>query len=201
MFRTAASSLLSLTLLCTSCTDVAGEPAQSLVGAKTSPSAKGLSHEVVYISRGGGPYGGDALTYEWHPDNSLTITHTFSDNSARQTVKGREILRVAPEVAAKARRILSRVRPAKSEGVEQDQRPVGCERQGPHDFGEVTITFVNEVYADRPFGIDDDRIGRFELPVPSSCNTPAAAEARKVVWEALRLLPKSKVAAAFERSA
>lgn len=154
---------------------------------------------MLYISRGGSPDGGaDSLTYEWRPDDSLTITHTFTDYRLFKTVRGRETLRVPPEVAVQVRRLFWRVRPAKLEGVVQDQQPVGCERQGPHDFGEVTVAFINE--GSRP-GIEDDEVGVFELPTRQSCNTPAAAEARKVVWEALELLPKSKVAAAFERSA
>lgn len=201
MLRAAAIPLLVVSLLCISCREGAGEPYDSLVDAKAPPSAKALSREVVYISRGGGAYGGDALDYEWRPDNSLTITHKFSGRSARQTIKGREILRITPEVAAEVRRLLSRVRPANFEGVEQDQRPIGCERQGPHDFGDIVIVFVNQDDPAMPYEAEDDRIGRFELPVPSSCNTPAAVEARKVVWQALQSLPKSKVAAAYERSA
>jgi len=193
-----ALSLLSLSLLCTSCSDAAIDPSQSLVGAAVLPSAKTLSREMLYISRGGSPDGGDdSLTYEWRPDDSLTITHTFSDNRLFKTVRGRETLRVSPEVAAQVRQLFWRVRPGKLEGVVQDQRPVGCERQGPHDFGEITVAFIDE--GSKP-GIEDDKVGVFELPTSQSCNTPAAAEARKVVWEALGLLPKSKVAAAFERS-
>ena len=180
-----------------SCSDAAIQPSQSLVGATVLPSAKALAQETVYISRGGGPYGGDALTYEWRSNDSLTITHTFSDNSARQTVKGRETLRIAPEVAATARQLLWRVRPENLEGVDQDQRPTGCERRGPHDFGEVAVAYISE---DSKPGIEDDKVGIFELPTAESCNTPEAAKAREVVWKALRLLPKSKVAAAFEQS-
>ena len=192
------ATLLSVLLLCTSCNDAAIEPSQSLVGATVLPSAKALSQETLYISRGGGPYGGDALTYEWRADGPLTITHTFSDSSARQTIKGRETFHVAREAAATARQLLWRVRPENLEGVEQDQRPIGCERRGPHDFGEVVVAFINE--GSKP-GTEDDKVGIFELPTAESCNTPAAAKAREVVWRALRLLPKSKVAAAFEQSA
>ena len=138
-----ALTLLSLSLLCTSCNEAAVNRSESLVGAKVSPSAEALSGETIYISRGGGACGGDSLSYEWRPDDVLTITHTFSDNSARPTVKGRETRRVAPEIAARIRQLLWRVRPAKLQGVEQDQRPAGCERRGPHDFGEVSIGFAN----------------------------------------------------------
>ena len=183
--------------LCSACNDAATGPSESLVGTKDLPPAKALSRETLYFMRGGGAYGGDALTYVWRADDWMTVTHSFMDNSARETIKGRETLRVAPEIAAKVRRLLWRVRPPQLQGVEQDQRPLGCKRQGPHDFGEVTIGFVNE--GDKP-GIEDDQVGVFSLPNPQSCDAPLAVEARKVVWGALRMLPKSKVAAGFERT-
>ncbi len=192
-----ALSLLFASLLCSACSDAASGPSESLVGANDLPSAEALSRETLYISRGGGAYGGDALTYEWRADDLLTVTHTFSDNSARETIKGRETLRVVPEIATRVRKLLWRVRPAKLEGVEQDQRPLGCKRRGPHDFGEVTIGFVNE---GNKRGIEDDQVGIFSLPDSQSCDVPLAVEARAVVWDALRLLPKSKVAAGFDRT-
>ncbi len=172
---------------------------KSLVGATVLPSAEVLSKETIYITRGGSPDGGDdSLTYEWLPDGSLTITLTFTDYRLFKTVKGRETLRVAPPVAAQARQLFWRLRPAKLEGLEQwPARPIGCERQGPHDFGEIAIGFIHE--GPKP-GIDDDEVGLVELPTPQSCSTLAAAEARVVFREALALLPKSKVAAEFERS-
>jgi hypothetical protein len=197
MFKTALP-LLAVPLLCISCKDAAIEPSQSLVGAKELPSATALARETFYITRGGGAYGGDTLSYEWRPDETLLITHTFSDGRGTgDVVRGKETLHISPEVAAQVRQLLWRVRPAKLEGVEQDARPTGCERQGPHDFGEVTVGFVNE--GDAP-GIKDDQVGIFELPTAESCNTPAAVEARAVVRRALQLLPKSKVASDFDRS-
>lgn len=197
MFRTALP-LLTVSLLCVSCNDAAINLSQSLVGANELPSVTALSLETFYISRGGGAYGGDALSYEWRPDNSLLVTHTYSDGRGTgQVVRGKETLHISTEVAAQARRLLWRVRPAKLESVEQDARPTGCERQGPHDFGEVTVGFVNE---GNTKGIEDDQVGIFELPTAESCNTSAAVEARAVVWRALQLFPKSNVAAAFELS-
>lgn len=197
MFKTALP-LLAVPLLCVSCNDAAIEPSQSLVGAEELPSATALARETFYITRGGGAYGGDALSYEWHPDDTLLVTHTFSDGRGTgDVVRGKETLHISPEVAAQVRQLLWRVRPAKLEGVEQDARPRGCERRGPHDFGEVTVGFVNE--GDAP-GIKDDQVGIFELPTAESCNTPAAVEARAVVRRALQLLPNSKVASDFDRS-
>lgn len=194
----AALPLLTVSLLCASCNNAAIDPPQSLVGANELPSATALARETFYISRGGGAYGGETLIYEWRPDNSLLVRHAFSDGRGTgEVVRGQETLHVSPEIAAQARQLLWRVRPAELEGVEQDARPTGCERRGPHDFGEVTVGFVNGGDAS---GIEDDQVGIFELPTAESCNTPAAVEARAVVRRALQLLPKSKVAAAFERS-
>lgn len=185
-------------MLCVSCGDAAIAPSQSLVGAEELPAATALARETFYITRGGGAYGGDALTYEWRPDNSLLVTHTFSDGRGTgEVVRGKETLHIAPDVAAEVKQLLWRFRPAKLEGVEQDARPIGCERQGPHDFGEVTVGFVNEGDA---VGIEDDQVGIFALPTAESCNTPAAVEARAIVRRALHLLPRSKVASNYERA-
>jgi hypothetical protein len=191
-------SLLLGSLLCVSCEGGAIEPSQSLVGAERLPSAKALAREILYIARGGGPDGGDALSYEWHPDDLLTVTHTFSDEGgAGEIVKGKDILRLAPDVAAEARRLLWRVRPASLEGVGQDARPAGCRRRGPHDFGEVIVGFIDK--GDEA-DTGDDRVGIFQLPTRESCNTPAAIEARKVVWRALQLFPRSRAAMRYDRS-
>jgi hypothetical protein len=194
----AALSLLSISLMCVSCNGAAIEPSQSLVGAKALPSANILAREAIYLTRGGVDFG-DSLTYEWRPDNSLLIRHTFFSKGpgASEAVRGQETLHVSTEVAAQARQLLWRVRPAELEGVDQEARPTGCERRGPHDFGEVTVGFVNEGDAS---GVEDDQIGIFELPTTESCSTSAAVEARAVVRRALQLLPESKVATAFERS-
>lgn len=196
MLRSAV--LLLAALLSHSCNSPAAELSESLVGAKELPSADTLSRETLHISSGGSDWGGDALSYELHPDNSLTVTHTYSDDrSAGEVVKGRETLQVSPDIAVQVKRLLWRVRPGQLEGVDRwPARPVGCERKGPHDFGEVAVVFINNGST----GIEDDQVGIFEMPSAQSCNTPAAVEARGVVRRALELLPKSKVAAEFELS-
>lgn len=157
-----------------------------------------MAREILYITRGGDPYGGHRLSYEWRPENRITVTHEFSDGRGGVETRGTENLRVSSEVAAEARRLLSRVRPGKFAGVENyGTRPIGCERKGPHDFGEVAVAFINE---GQTSGRNDDQIGIFELPYPQSCNTPAAVEARNVIHRVVQLLPKSKVATEFERS-
>lgn len=200
MFSTVAS-LLSAATLCVSCNDPAIEPSKSLVGARKLPSAAALSRETLYITRGGSDWGGASLTYELRPDHSLTVTHTYSDGRNHGiAVRGKETLGVSPEVAAQVRQLFWRLRPAQldGQGLEKGEvRPLGCERQGPHDFGEVTVAFISE---GDTTGIEDDRVGAFELPSPDSCNTPAATEARKVAWQALRLLPQSEVTATFEQT-
>ena len=168
--------MLAVSLLCIACKDAAIHPSQSLVGAEELPPATALSREILDISSGGGAYGGDVLSYEWRPDNSLLVTHTFSDGGGSgPVVRGKETLHISPEAAAQARRLLWRVRPAQLEGVEQEARPAGCERQGPHDFGEVAIGFMSEGVSN---GMENDQVGIFELPTAQSCNTPAAIEAR-----------------------
>jgi hypothetical protein len=190
--------LLFASTLCVSCGDAAIAPSQSLVGAKELPSATALADETLYITRGGGAYGGDALSYELRPDNSLLITNTFSDrHEAGEIVRGKETLHIAPGVAAEVRQLLWRLRPAKLKGVEQDTRPTGCEREGLHDFGELTVGFVNEGDAR---GIEDDQVGIFALPTADSCNTSAAVEARSIVRRAPQLLPRSDVASDYERA-
>lgn len=184
-------------LLCGSCGEGAAEPSQSLVGAQSPPSQDDLVREAFYIVRRGGPNGGHSLTYDWRRDGELIVEHAFSDGVGRSEARGREALRIPADAAAQARRLLARLHPARLEGVEQDARPLGCGRQGPHDVGEFTIGFIRA--SDEP-GIQDDEVGLFALPYPSSCDTPAAREARKVVQGILQLLPRSSVAAEFERS-
>jgi len=200
MFRPVAS-LFAAAILCGSCNRPTPEPSQSLVGATEIPSADDLSRETIYITRGANDWGGDRLSYELRPNDSLSVTHTYSDpRSAAEGVKGKETLRMSPGVAAQFRKLMWRVRPGKLEGqgLDKDEvRPVGCERQGPHDFGEVGVAFFDEGDARAS---EDDRVGLFELPSANSCNRPAATEAREAVWDALRLLPKSKVAAGFDRT-
>ncbi len=193
MFRTAAP-LLVAAILCVSCNEATIEQSRSLVGGSGVPSAVTQSRETLYIFRGTNDWGGDNLSYELRPNGSLTVTHTYSDDRNPQSVvRGKETVRVSPAVAAQVRKLLWRVRPARLEGQgmgKSEVRPVGCERRDPHDFGEVGVGFITK----------QGTKGLFELPTPGSCNTPAATEARKVVWQALRLLPQSKVTASFERT-
>ena len=189
--------MLIVSLLCVSCDVATVEPVHSLVGAQELPPDKALSLETLYIVLGGGVDGGDSLSYEWRPDSSLTITHSFSDGRGGGEVIGSETTRITSEVASQVRRLLWRVRPGRLEGAEQDARPLGCERQSPHDLGELTVGFVSGGSGSEA---EDDEVGVFALPSPRSCNTPAAVEARAVIRRALRLLPRSEVVAGFKRS-
>lgn len=199
MLRIKASLLLA-PIVCVSCSGPAIAPSQSLVGASDLPSAEALSRETLYITRGANDWGGDRLSYELRPGRTLIVTHSYYGPTPPEVERGKETLDVSPEIAAQVRQLLWRVRPGKLEGQGLDKaeaRPAGCERRGPHDFGEVAIAFINEGDAART---DDNQIGLFELPTPRSCNTPAAIEARAIVWRALRLLPRSQVVAGFERT-
>jgi hypothetical protein len=201
MYRTVATLAL-IQLLCLSCSEPAVDASKSLVGAKKLPPASELSQEIIYIGRGGTAYGGAALSYEWTPDNVLTVTHSFApyDGSA-EAIRGQETLTVPPEAAVAARELLRRVHPERLEHrlkfLDREYRPTGCERTGPHDWGETRITFHNQ---GRAPGIEDDTLAVFALPTTANCNTHAAEEAREVVSKLLRTLPRSEVAAGFEES-
>ena len=193
--------MLAAAILCGSCTKQVDEQPDSLVGASSLPSAEALSRETLYITRGANDWGGDRLSYELRPDGSLTITHTYSDGrTPKEVVRARDAFRIQPEVAARFRRLMWRVRPdlLEGQGLEKNEiRPVGCERRGPHDFGEVGVAFINEGDAKTT---KDDRVALFELPQSDSCTTRAAKYARATVWGALRLLPSSKAVEGFERA-
>lgn len=180
------------------CSDMAIEPSQSLVGAKTLPSANALLQETLYIARWRSMDGGDSLTYELLPSDLLTITHKFSDlKSAKVVIKGRETFRVPPKDAAHIKKLLWRLRPEKLEGLDQEQRPIGCARLDVHDWGEARITFSANGIAS---GGKHKTIGNVILPTVGSCNTPAAFKARQVMSLALSLLPASNVASSYERT-
>jgi hypothetical protein len=192
---TAAAALAgpaALLLLFASCRP-AEEQVHSLVGAEELPAAAALSKEIIYISRGYGEVSTGFLSYELRPDDLLVVTHEDRD---RDKVIGEEKFRLESGVADKARRALWRLRPEKLEGIDSHEaRPAGCERRGPHDFGELAVSFISAGH--RP-GVEDDLIGGFELPTAESCGSPQAVEARRVVREAMALFPASKVAEGFE---
>ena len=196
-------SLFATAMLCVSCNQPAVDRSQSLVGAGELPSTNNLSRETLYIWRGDVSEDGvgDSVSYELRPNNSLTVIHVHrGPRHPAENVKGKETLRISPEVAMQFRKSMWRVRPATLEGqglAKPEVRPVGCERQADHDFGEVSVTFVGEANP-MPSGLA--RLGMFRLPSAHSCDTPAATEARAVVWNALRLLPETKVVAGFDRT-
>lgn len=186
--------LVAAALLCASCRDAGVEGSPSLVGAERLPPASVLSRELIQINRGYGAVGEKFLSYELRPDDSLTVTLT---DRRRDRVLGEQSFRLASDAAGRVRRLLSQVRPARLQGLDaHEARPVGCERRGPHDFGELAIVFVDT--GSGP-GIEDDRIGIFELPDPRTCSTAQAVEARALVRQVLAAIPSSSVAADFER--
>lgn len=182
-------------LLCFACEGPAIEASQSLVGARTLPTASALSKETVTVSRGSGGlgYGEHRLLYALGPDDRLVVTHFHQPRDAKV---GEETFQLPSATADAARRMLWRLRPETLTGIEQDTRPEGCERQGPHDFGERWIVFMEE--GPDP-GVEDDAVGITELPYPSSCDTEAAAEARRLLDSVVAAFPRSRVAAAFPR--
>lgn len=169
-----------------------GKGVESLVGSDRLPSSSALSREIIQINRGYGDVSEGFLSYELRPDDALTVTHT---DRRQNRVSGEETFRLPSDIADRTRTMLWRLRPATLDGVDSHEtRPVGCERRGPHDFGELAVVFVRE---DGPPGVDGDQIGTFELPRPDSCNTKHATEARQLVHQVLQAWPQSRVARAF----
>ena len=192
--------VLALAVLCAACDIPAIEPGSSLVGANRIPSAAILSREVIYMAWDKDNSDGHLLSYELRPDDTLTIAHTtFGKGDALRETISEQTIRVSPKIAKRARAMIWRVRPPKMVGQIDEVapvRPVGCKPSGFHDFAELGVTFISKGKANN---INDDRYGAFELPYLSSCNTSAAVQARKVVWEVIRVLPTNKVRSNFER--
>lgn len=192
--------LLTAALFCVSCDDSAIDPSHSLVGAKSLPPANELSRETIQINRGYGDISIAFLSYELLPDDRLIVTLT-DRNLEKDVVLGKDTFQLTPEIAADARRMLWRLRPDELQrfdegGFESETRPVGCYRRGPHDFGELAIVFFVEGSQE---GVDDDRLGVFEMPHPSSCRSPAALRARETIEHVMQLFPPSKLPTEFER--
>jgi hypothetical protein len=170
-----------------------------LVGAKELPSEDKLSRETLYLSR---HYRSYYLSYELRSNNLLTLTRTRDGpTDEAEIVEGKEKIRVSADIARQFRKIVWRLRPEKLEDADKELswpiRPLGCKRRGPHDFGEISIVFVDD---ENQKSSEDFRIGFFDLPYESSCNTPAAKEARAVILRGLRLLPPSTVIERFQRT-
>jgi hypothetical protein len=192
--------VLVLGVFCAGCDIPAIEPGSSLVGTNRIPSAAILSREVIYIAWDEDNSDDHLLSYELRPDDTLKIVHSrYGEGDAlRETISERNV-RVSPEIARRARAMIWRVRPAKM--VDQvDEvapvRPVGCNPSGLHDVAELGVTFISKGNIKNS---NDDRYGAFELPYSSSCNTSAAIQARKVVWDAIRMLSANKVNSSFDR--
>lgn len=188
--------ILFASTFCISCDAVHPSNEGSLVGAEPLPSVSILAHETVYIEQGGSAFGGHALIYVWHPDNSLVVTHIFSEPFQREIVLGEETLHLSKKVEGELRELIVRVHPPIFKGVEYYTKPTGCEDLAMDESGEVTIGFVK---ADAEGELGPGQVGIFTLPYETSCNTPAAIEARKVVEDILQLLPKSDVAVEYDK--
>lgn len=192
--------LATAALVCTSCKNSEVDSAESLVGAKTLASADMLSRETLYIRRGMTDWCCHYLSYELRPDDTLIVEHTISEDDGLTVTKDSETIKMASEIATKVRWLMRRVRPTELEGqgIEENAvRPIGCERQGPHDFGEVSVAFMHQ---DHAVNVQNAKFAVFELPYASSCETRVAKEAREVVSQALEMLPQSKPASSFERA-
>jgi hypothetical protein len=189
-------SLVSTALFLISCDRPAIEPSQSLVGAKELPSSTTLSREIIYISRGFGWDSHDLLSYELRPDDVLTVTYDHTDRDTLKKISRKDIFHLSSNVTQRTRRMLWRVRPEQLKGIEWETKPVGCRSDRTDDFPEISVGFVAE--GPKP-GIEDDRLGLFVLPYPSSCSTRSAVEVRSLMHQVLQSLPPSRVAVQFDQ--
>jgi hypothetical protein len=185
-FTLAMLSAVALGLLATSCTNQAVKAEDRLVDGTELPSEEMLSREKIEINQGfsGEGFGENFLSYELASNNSLVVTHTFRPEGK---VIGKEVFVLPPDVAMKARKQLWRVRPDKLEGIETDVRPSGCLRRWVHDSPDIAVGFA----------ASDEMYGVFDLPRPISCDTPAAKAARRMLYDVLKIFPRSKVAETF----
>jgi hypothetical protein len=193
MASPARIALLFSALLCASCDRSAISPSQSLVGAKSLPSASELSKEAIEINKGFGDISLGFLSYELKPDNSLTVTLTARN---REVIVGKDEFHLSANIAADARRMLWQVRPEKLEGIDWETRPIACHRQYDHDFGELAVVFRSD---EPKAGSSHSRIGVFVLPGLDSCRSLAAMQARKLLERVIQSFPPSKLPSEFER--
>lgn len=184
--------------LLASCDGPAIDPSESLVGAKSLPSARELSRETIQINPMSSAWTADAqrLSYELRPDNSLSVTLSHWDLGGRdEVIDGRETFHLSGSVASQARRLLWRVRPEPLQGIEWIIRPTGCPPPPTDTFGDSVVFISGNPEA----GTTDRKIGVFEVLPAQYCRESSANEARLVVKQVLQLFPKSKVAAEYQR--
>jgi hypothetical protein len=176
---------LTATLLMGACgrSPLAGP--QSLVGAKSLPSARELSAEAVQINRRGGPREGHMLTYDLSPSNSLTVAHTVDELGGAKTL-ATATFHLTPEAANKLRTMLWRVRPERLTGIEGITLPTGC-----------TIVIDASPQANVVFADAKQRLGISSIPREGDCDTPQARQARQLVSGVLASLPGRNLAAQF----
>jgi hypothetical protein len=193
-----SAAILVAFAICASCDHPAIDPSQSLVGVKSLPSARELSLETIQIIPGTSVWiSSPRLAYELKPDNSLTVTLTHWDRASpeHEITDAKETFDLPATVASDARHLLRRLRPEPLQGVEYLIRPAGCPPPPTDISSEYSVAFIAE--GPKP-GVDDDRVGRFDLSPSQYCGTKSAAEARQVIHQVLELFPKSNVAADFE---
>ena len=187
------ATLLAVSLFCASCHRPAIDPSQSLVGAKTLPPARVLSRETIQISRATRSSTSGPLIYELRPDGRLSVTLMGSD---LKTPISHQTFHLQSDVAARARRALWRVRPGELKGLQWINPPTDCPQPPTDTHSEVTVAFIAE--GPKP-GIDDDRVGVFDLPYKSICNTRQSNDARTLVQTVLQSFPASRAANEFEQ--
>jgi hypothetical protein len=168
------------------------------VGAKSIPSAHELSRETIEIIPGSSPWvNAPRLSYEIHPDNSLDVTLShWSTGVHDDVIDAKEVFHLKPNTASDVRHLLWRLRPEELKGVEWQIRPVGCPPPPTDTGSDYSVAFIS--VGPRP-GVQDDRVGVFDLPPAQYCGVQSAAQARLLIEQVLHLFPPSKVAAGYKR--
>ena len=183
-----------LLILCTSCDQPAIKSSESLVGSPKLAPAQELKRETIWIEKGfgGDGYGSHRLSHILRPNNELAVRYSLIADYRtleEQTVK------LTGEEADRHRRALWRLRPQHLSPSPMESEPLlpeGCERRGPHDQGDVTVTFL--VSEEGPEGAS------FELPEPSSCDSQNAKAARVLLSRVLSSFPHTKAEDAFREA-
>lgn len=154
------------------------EPA-SLVGATESPPLADREQETIIIGRSGGS-GKDLLNIEVRPNNKVVFAAYRKENM--ETPAAKESLQLSPAKAESLRRMLWRLRPDRASA--QNSGPIGC--RYVYDVGSMwSVAFLRAG--------DPAHMVVFELPFPENCKAPAYGEARQLIEQVLRALPRSEV--------
>ena len=165
-----------------SCDQTHAMKGSSLTDAKNLPSESDLKKEIIIIWRD--VRDDKLLNYELHPDNQLLVR--LYRRGAQDKPLAEDRIVMGAREADQARRLLWRLRP-ENDASEAKSLPLGCD-------------YVTDRVAATGVAFSRDNLSHlelFSLPFPEECQSPAAQEARTILVDVLRSLPKSNVAAPY----